>query len=151
MSLSLKSSLYQHCVELVQERIATAKKAIADAQSAANENTKSSAGDKYETGRAMMQMERDKATTHLAASFELKKSLEGIDPSKLLEEVAYGCLVKTQDHFFFMGVPLGKVQLEGQDYWTISAVSPVGTQLLGKSTGESASFNGRTYTIEGVW
>jgi len=151
MSKALKSSLYQHCLQQVQQRIETAKKAIADAQAAANNNTKSSAGDKYETGRAMMQMERDKATTHLAGTLELEKSLKGMDPEVPLDEVAYGSLVKTQEHYFFVGVPLGKIELEDQVYWAISAVSPVGAQLLGKKAGESTTFNGRLYSIEGVW
>jgi hypothetical protein len=44
---------------LITERIAMAKSAIVNTQEAANSEGKSSAGDKYEIGRAMGHLEKD--------------------------------------------------------------------------------------------
>jgi hypothetical protein len=51
---------------VVHQRIASAEEAIRMAQESANQEGKSSAGDKYETGRAMAQLEIEKASGQLA-------------------------------------------------------------------------------------
>ncbi len=62
---SIKTRLLALCHNYVDQRITNSKQAMDDAQAAANEEGKSSAGDKYETGRAMAQIERDKAAQQL--------------------------------------------------------------------------------------
>ena len=51
---------------------------MVNAQEAANEEGKSSVGDKYETGRAMMQIERDKAAQQLDEALKLKNIIDQI-------------------------------------------------------------------------
>ena len=62
---TIKQTLYNFCVTYINQRMATAQQAIHTAQASANEETKSSAGDKYETGRAMMQLEIEKIVRSL--------------------------------------------------------------------------------------
>ncbi|MDB5240215.1 MAG: hypothetical protein JWP57_840, partial [Spirosoma sp.] len=50
--LLLKQALHARCRHYVQQRIDTARQAMEAAQESANSESKSSAGDKYETGRA---------------------------------------------------------------------------------------------------
>ena len=64
----LKKKLYDLCIAYVQGRMDEAKLAIDEAQKASNDDTKSSAGDKYETGREMMQQETDRNMAQLNAS-----------------------------------------------------------------------------------
>ena len=61
----LKEQLWVQCQKIVEHRLATAQQAMDAAQQSANQEEKSSAGDKYETGRAMAQLERDKAATQV--------------------------------------------------------------------------------------
>lgn len=147
MSAEIKTILYNRCLEVVQERIVAAQKAMDEAQAAANENTKSSAGDKYETGRAMMQLERDKAAAHLATAMQLSKDLDALSPEKTHQTISPGSLVRTTNGHFFVAAPLGKISLHGIDYWAISAYSPVGKLLMGKETGDKVSFNGREFEV----
>ena len=72
----IKRKLYQHCINFVDKRIAAAKETIAMAQESANEDTKSSAGDKYETGRAMAQLEIEKTAGQLEEALKDKKLLD---------------------------------------------------------------------------
>ena len=58
-ALDLKKGLYTEVSRLLTEKIRVAETAMQAAQASANEETKSSAGDKYETGRAMAQNDRD--------------------------------------------------------------------------------------------
>lgn len=147
MSNQLKTALFNRCMDLVQERIDAAKEAMESAQDAANENTKSSAGDKYETGRAMMQLERDKAAAHLATSLELQKDLQSINPAQTHPVVSLGSLVRSSQGWFFLSAALGKFSMDGVDYWAISPNSPVGKLLMGRAEGEKVKFNGREFEV----
>lgn len=53
MKPSLKEQLLDHCNSYIGLKLETIRHAIANAQESANDDTKSSAGDKHETGRAM--------------------------------------------------------------------------------------------------
>ena len=54
-----KNNLKQFCQHTIEQRIAAAKEIIQNVQEAANNEEKSSAGDKYETGRAMGHLQKD--------------------------------------------------------------------------------------------
>ncbi|HMC85967.1 MAG TPA: hypothetical protein VKI61_10590 [Chitinophagaceae bacterium] len=54
-----KNNLKQFCQLTIEQRIAAAKEIIQNVQEAANNEEKSSAGDKYETGRAMGHLQKD--------------------------------------------------------------------------------------------
>ena len=54
-NFKIKPHLHARCLMQLQLSIDTLERAMADVQAAANEETKSSAWDKYETGRAVMQ------------------------------------------------------------------------------------------------
>lgn len=147
MGPELKIEYYQLCMEYVNDRIHDCKLAMDNAQEAANSNTKSSAGDKYETGRAMMQLERDKAAERLASNLKLKKVMDQIKPDQVHDTVQLGSIVRTKTTDFFISVPLGKVRNGVDKFWAISPVSPVGSLFMGKSKGDRFSFNGREYEV----
>ena len=63
------------------------------AQEAANDDTKSTAGDKHETGRAMMHLEREKGEMQLIEAEKLKSFLDRVDISKTYQTVQTGSLV----------------------------------------------------------
>ena len=67
-----KKELFEHCKNMLLQRIADGEKAMLDAQEAANSEEKSSMGDKYETGRAMSQLARDMSAKQV---FENKQEL----------------------------------------------------------------------------
>lgn len=147
---SIKQALYAHCQQYVRERIDTARSAMNAAQEAANEESKSSAGDKYETGRAMAQIERDRHAQLLAEALKLDQDLAQIDIDKPTAVVRPGCLVGTDRGRFFISISVGKIILEGVDYFAVSAASPIGTQLLGRKAGDVVTFNKLTYRLEDV-
>ena len=70
---SVKHKLYQACLEFTDTQISTLKSAIKATQQSANEETKSTAGDKYETGRAMAQLEVEKFQSQLAEALKMKQ------------------------------------------------------------------------------
>lgn len=150
INIDLKHKVYTLCQQLVEERIAGAKNTIAEAQKAAEQETKSSAGDKYETGREMLQQEQNKASLQLMELLKLKKVLDELDPSRLCTKVEPGCLLKTDKGTFYFSIPLGQLSLEGQAFMVISPVAPLAQLLAGKGVGEQVQLNGRTYCLEAL-
>ncbi|MEJ0032235.1 MAG: hypothetical protein WDO15_18500 [Bacteroidota bacterium] len=63
--MKLSDTLYHLCLEFIDNRIKTIRNAISETQASADEETKSSAGDKYETGLSMMQLDMEKQAEQL--------------------------------------------------------------------------------------
>lgn len=143
----LKTRLFKLCLEAIEERISHAKEALDLAQESANNESKSSAGDKHETGRAMAQLEAEKATAQLNENMELQASLQRIDSTHQSETVILGSLVVSKTTRFLMAVSAGKLILDGTVYFAISPESPIGKLMLGKKKGDSVTFNGITHEI----
>jgi transcription elongation GreA/GreB family factor len=147
----IKKELLEACIEAVNKRIDTARRAMENAQESANEETKSSAGDKYETGRAMAQIERDKNAVQLSEALKLRNFLEQINILAESETVKAGSLVSTNGGDYFFAVSLGKVMSGGKDFFVIAPGSPVGMAMMGKKTGDSFAFNNKEFKITGIW
>ena len=130
--IRIKEKLHKQCMVYVNERIVTAQQAINSARESANDDTKSSAGDKYETGREMMQQEIDRNREQLDEAKRLKFDLEQIKPLKITENVQNGSIVSTNYGKFYIGISRGQIIMNGRNYFAISALSPIGSKLLNK-------------------
>jgi transcription elongation GreA/GreB family factor len=149
--LGVKQQLYDYCQAYISKRITTAREAIRASQDAANDETKSSAGDKYETGRAMMQLEMEKDSAQLAEAMKLKNQLDQIAINKRPPSIQPGCLVITNQGNFFVALSVGQLVVENTKYYAISMESPIGAKLKGLKQGDFFEFNTKTYKIEQVW
>ncbi|MBN4071014.1 3-oxoacyl-ACP synthase [Crocinitomix catalasitica] len=141
---NLKLQLYKSCLSYVEERISISKTAIEEAQGAANAETKSTAGDKHDTARAMMQLEVEKNMKQLAEAQKLKQLLAQIDPKRSCIQVEFGAAAETTNGNFYVCISAGKID---DGYFAISPVSPIGLALRGCRVGDSVSFNGKTIEV----
>ena len=146
----IKPRLHALCLAYVHDRLAAIEAAVAAAQESANSETKSSAGDKYETGRAMAQNERDRNLVQLQQARQLLAELQRINPTLPCDAVRPGALVQTSMGWFYLGISAGKLPLDGTDYFAVSAAAPVAATLAGKHPGDSVMFNGKTVRILAV-
>lgn len=144
---TLKISLHKECVRLAVDKIQKARAVLLEFQEAANEETKSVAGDKYETTRAMLHLEQEKASLQMEEALKLKNSLDAIYPEYAASEVRNGCLIHTNLGYFYIAASLGKVKVEDQEAFVISSVSPLGALFIGKRRGDRVELNGRNYEI----
>jgi hypothetical protein len=147
---TLKKDLYALCVDYVKARIETAKQAIADAQQSADEETKSSAGDKYETGREMMQQETDRNQAQLNEANKLLIALNQINIDTISLTATPGSLVITDGGKFYLAISAGAINLNGEGYFAVSPASPIGGKLLGCKTGDEFNLNGKLYRVKEV-
>jgi len=146
----LKQLLYQLCLEFVEQRINTASEALRQAQEASNDDTKSSAGDKFETSREMAQQDINRNKQLLADAQQQRAVLQSLADIGETNTVRSGSLVLTNQGSLYISISAGQLQLEGKTYFAISAASPIGKLLIGKAVGEKFDFNGKTYIIEGI-
>ena len=121
-----------------------------EVQNAANNETKSSAGDKHETGRAMAQLETEKISNQLNQTLKLEQVLQQTNPEQEHRIIGLGSLVTTNNGIFYLSASLGKIELGNKTYFVISTLSPIGKLLLTKKEKESFSFNGKLYTINQI-
>lgn len=146
----LKSSLYQLCLNFIEQRIETAEIALKQAREASNDDTKSSAGDKYETSREMMQQEIDRNKRLLMDAEENQKVLSSIKDVPSSTVARNGSLVVTDQGSFYLSISAGQLHLGKEIVFAISAISPIGKALLGKEKGSSFDFNGKKYQVKEV-
>ncbi len=147
--MSLKEQLYQLCVEFVDSRLQTIQQTIESNQKALTSETKSSAGDKHETGRAMLQLEMEKAGQQLQAIQQMKETLAKLNLSSS-EIISLGSLVETNLGTYFISISAGQLQLENNIYFAISTSSPIGKLLLGKKVGEELVWKGRKINVNSI-
>ena len=133
----------------MQRSIDAAQQGINEAQQAAKDDTKSSAGDKYETGREMAQQESNRNMAQLHQANKLKVQLNTV-PVTTSNIVDNGSIVITDSGNFYIAIGAGTMQIEGINYFAISLVSPIGQKMKGLKPGNAFSLNGKNYTINQV-
>jgi transcription elongation GreA/GreB family factor len=150
LELHLKRKLLDHCFVFVNTSITGLKMAIDDAQEGANSETKGSAGDKHETGRAMMHLENEMNSKQLAERLKLLQVLELINPDEKHGIAQLGSLVKTTLGTYYLSIGIGKVEIEGNAFLIISPSSPIGALLMKTREGSEITFNGKSILVEEV-
>jgi len=146
----LKGLIYNQLQEMLDRKIESAKKAIESAKEARDSDTKSSVGDKYETGRAMMQIELEKNEVQLNKVINLKRQLSQIIIEKKYMKVEFGSLVFTNQGNFFISIGIGKIEIDDEIYYAISLASPVGKVLFDKEVSDMFQFRGTDFLIRDI-
>ncbi|MDG1171505.1 MAG: 3-oxoacyl-ACP synthase [Polaribacter sp.] len=148
--MNLKEKLFKQCELFVNNRMDTVEQIISSNQKALQSENKSSAGDKHETGRAMLQLEIEKASQQFKAIRDMRTVLAKIDLVKESKIAHLGSVIETSSVCFFLAISVGKITAYGKDYFAVSVFSPIGKLLLGKQKGEEFIFNGVRTKIRNV-
>jgi len=143
----MKEKLLERVKELIEGRMQTSFEAMEAAKNSANEEGKSSAGDKYETARAMGQLDREMNGRMYEQARQERLSLDKIDTETLFTKVAFGALVETTMGYFFVAIGAGIIDLDDKKFMTISPQAPIGQLIMGKTATETFDFRGKTHKI----
>lgn len=149
--LDLKFNLYKQCETILFNKESNALEQILDAQNSANSEDKSSAGDKHETARALSQNTCDLNARILAEIKNDIRLFESINFNVLYDKVSVGAIVITEENNFFIAVGCGNIELNSQQFITLSVKSPIVQALLGKKTGSKILFNNRSIVIKEIF
>jgi len=118
-------------------------------ESSSNE-TKSTAGDKYETALAMLHIEQENTNQQLEDTLKQKILFSKIDPAIPASKIINGSLIKTNKGYFFLSIALGKTVVDDITVIALSSHSPLGQKLLGLKVNDMAEMNGIIYLIESI-
>ena len=149
--LELKQQLYTKCVDFVEERFLNIQSQIKQIQESLTSETKSSAGDKHETGRAMLQLEREKAGQQLAEVEKLRETLSKIVVTKSSETISLGSVVFTTKANYFIAISAGQMVVGADQFFAISPNTPIGLLLMGKTVVDEIVFREQAFLIEAVF
>ena len=145
---NIKEELYNQCLEFVETRFQTIQNTISEIQESLTSETKSSAGDKHETGRAMLQLEREKAGHQLAEIQKVKEALFKIDFTKSSKKVGLGSVVFTTKSNYYISISAGQLKVDDNLFYAISPNTPIGQLLMGENMGKEIIFRVQKFEIE---
>ena len=135
----------------LQERLKNAQQSYRDAKESRDHETKSSAGDKHETGRAMMQQEMDHTEARIHQLQSFINEFKSLPVEEETDIVLPGSVVQTNIGCYFIGLSLGKVLVDDWFIQAISIASPLGKLLLRKTVGEEVMLNNSVQKIKNIF
>ena len=146
----LKMTLFDACTAFVNKREGEILNTIKSHQAALASETKSSAGDKHETGRAMLQLEMEKAGKQLNGVYEMRQVLSKIDQNRMEQKARLGSLVVTDIGSYYLAISAGEIKIDETSYFAVSTDSPIGKLLLGTASGDQIYFRREIEIIDVV-
>ncbi len=147
----LKDELIKQCYDQIKDKLDVIDKELESIQQAASEETKSSAGDKYETGREMMMLEKTKLLKQKEQVAIQLKPIRSIDLTKNFNQVETGAIVETSSGgLYFIASSIGVIKLPERSVFVVSPLSPIAQLMLGKTVGDAFEFNGKKQEILSV-
>lgn len=149
--LVYKKKLKELCISHLSERIESDRAAMMQAQEAAVNEERSTAGDKYEVGRAMSQIDRDNFAAQLEEAQTELGLLNAIDTDRLYQQVSNGAVIMSGGAVFFIATGLGIIQAMDQKVAVLSPSSPFAAAMRGKKKGDKVEFNGNVFPVTDVF
>ena len=148
-NFNLKKEVLEIALKRTQERIDMIESALETAQDSSNDDTKSSAGDKYETSREMIQQDINRYQKQLLEANKDLQQLISIESTvdDRPEFVRLGSVVRTTTGLYLIATSIGALKIRDNIIFVISPASPIGQLLIGKGIGDSFTFNKITQQI----
>ncbi len=143
----IKQELLKHCNWQVENRYSKIKQTIADIEESLLQESKSSSGDKHETGRAMLQIDRENTGKQLQEVEKIVALLKKVDIKSTSDYVRLGSLARTNHGVYFVSISIGNVAVNDSNYLCVALNSPIGMMFSGKKKGDFFEFNGKSYEI----
>jgi hypothetical protein len=147
----MKNQIIQHYNQYLNDRIKSLREMIVALTEDSKNDAKGSAGDKHETGLAMMHLEQEKLNQKLAEVLATQHKFLKNDYTVASNQVVLGSLVQANDTFFLMAVALPKIEVEGKTVFGMSPQSPLGELFMGRKINESITFNSKNYSIISIF
>jgi len=148
--MTFKERIYESYLQMIESKIRLFQNNLDELKESSTNETKSSAGDKYETALAMIHIEQENTNQQLKEALKQKILFSKIDPAVTTEKFINGSLIKTNKGYFFLSLALGKTIVDGISVIALSPYSPLGQKLVGLRENDSVQMNGIHYIIENV-
>lgn len=148
----MKHLVAQALIDHLQAAKSEAMSRLNSLKEALESEAKSSAGDKHETGRAMIHQEMEQVdATRERCDLHIGEVSKWMNSESQPQRVGYGVLVQTNGPWVLVGIPLGKIQISDAVVWAISAEAPVAQAWQGAKVGDAVQLGPQTHIIEGLY
>ncbi|WP_312329515.1 hypothetical protein [Sphingobacterium sp.] len=149
----IKRELLDIALKRTNDRISMIASALETARDSSTDDTKSSAGDKYETSREMIQQDINRYQKQLLeANKDLQQLLHIESVLNSETDVArVGTLVQTNVALYFIATSIGAVKIGDSNIFIISPLAPIGQLLIGKKIGDSFVFNNIDQKVDAIY
>ena len=145
-----KKELFEHCKNILLQRIADGEKAMLEAQEAANSEEKSSMGDKYETGRAMSQLAKEMSAKQVFENKQELGLLQKLENIITNNTIVQGSIILANDKIFYIAVGLGVINFNGISVTVLSPKAPLAKLMLGKKAKDQFELNKKAFIINAI-
>jgi hypothetical protein len=146
--IELKKELLQASNAYLLKKLDEINLSLNSIQESISTDTKSTAGDKHETFKALMHHDQEKLNHQKGELLKQLSLLNQMKPLKL-KSISLGAIVKTNLRIFFIGLPIGVITINDDDYFSVSINSPIVKAMNISQT--NFVFNGLNYSIQGVF
>jgi transcription elongation GreA/GreB family factor len=143
----MKKVLFNHCRAYLEKKMKTLEQQKKRLQKDLTSETKSSVGDKHETGRAMIQLEREKLGNQIREIELNYQRLNTIENVKTSNSISLGSIIFTDKANYYVAIAADSCEVNSKVFYCISSQSPIGKLLIGKKVNESIIFNNIESTI----
>ena len=149
--INLKDLLFNHCENHINTKLKNYLKIDQELFKSLNEETKSSAGDKHETTRAMIQIEREKNSKRIKEIENSKKQLIVIKSVQLNNlKVSPGSIIFTSNNNYFISISSEIYSSDTNKIYCVSTNTPIAKSYFGKKIGDIVTFNNIDSKIEKI-
>ena len=132
-----KSDVLDELIKQLTDKLFNLKGSLLSLIESRNSDTKSSSGDKFETGREMVQIEISKVDKEIVKTKQLIKDIES----------KYSQLIITDKRVFLISIPFGKLMVNKSEVFCISNSAPIITQLVNTKISENFEYRGVMYNV----
>jgi transcription elongation GreA/GreB family factor len=146
----IKANICQQLRSILEQKIVEMQASIVSLKESRDSDTKSSAGDKHETTRAMVQIELDKSEVQLVKLMATQADLLRINAQRKFEKAELGSLVITDHGNYFISIGAGKTDVDATSYYAISPDSPLAVALKNKAAGDRIDFQDKKIIIKEI-
>ena len=148
--VDFKEKILDACKSEILDKLTILEKELKYLAHDISQDTKSSAGDKFETSREMANAEIDKLQGQVNSMTKAVTQLNILPVSKA-SIIALGSLVKTDKAWIYISVSLGSLKVNDEQVLVISPAAPLSQILMGKKINEKVTFNKMSYLIKDIY
>ena len=144
----IKINLFKHCEIVLNKKLNTFYNQKKELKQALNSESKSSAGDKHEIGRAMIHLEMEKLGNLINEAEQNFKKLQSIkNHNNNTEVIGLGSAVLTDKANYYISIAADIYKINSKMFYCISPKSPIGKLLIGKKLDDKIEFNNQVIKI----
>jgi len=143
--IDLKKRLLKVCIARQQKTAAELQHEVNETLRLSNEY--GAPKDRYDPYRTKLMNQNNLFAKQLEQANTLLVTLQKIPVDREITTVEFGAIVITNKQKIFVSVGLGKLMLDGENYYAVSPIVPIYEAMRGKKAGDTFVFNGQAFEI----